>query len=190
MPKTTLIIITGLPGTGKTTLGKKLSKELCLPFISKDDIKELLFDSLGWSDLKWSKKIGSVSYDLLYYITESLLKTNSSLIIETNFDPKFANQKLTELKNEYHFFPFQIRCITDGKILFDRFKRRSESSERHPGHIDNQNLVEWKKILSTGRIESIDIGGELFDIDTTDFNDIDYNKLFNAIKSSTNIATT
>jgi len=33
MSKISLIIITGLPGTGKTTLGKKLAEEFRLPFI-------------------------------------------------------------------------------------------------------------------------------------------------------------
>lgn len=50
MSKISLIIITGLPGTGKTTLGRKLAEEFRLPFISKDDIKEFLFDNLGWKD--------------------------------------------------------------------------------------------------------------------------------------------
>ncbi|MFZ4462043.1 MAG: AAA family ATPase [Patescibacteria group bacterium] len=44
--KSLLIIITGLPCTGKTTLGRKLAEELRLPFVSKDDFKELLFDDL------------------------------------------------------------------------------------------------------------------------------------------------
>ena len=121
MSKISLIIITGLPGTGKTTLGKKLAEGLKLPFICKDDIKELLFNGLGWQDREWSKKIGGSSYDLLYYITESLLKAEKSLIIETNFNPKFANQKFLDLKEKYDFVPLQIRCITDGEILLERF---------------------------------------------------------------------
>ncbi len=187
MSKISLIIITGLPGTGKTTLGRKLAEELRLPFICKDDIKELLFDGLGWQDREWSKKIGGSSYDLLYFITESLLKAEKSLIVETNFNPKFADKKFLDLKEKYNFLPFQIRCTTDGEILLDRFTKRANSDDRHPGHIDSGSLDEWRPILLQGKIEALNVGGEIFDIDTSDFNKVDYDKLFSAIKSATNI---
>lgn len=187
MSKISLIIITGLPGTGKTTLGKKLSEGLKLPFICKDDIKELLFDGLDWQDREWSKKIGSSSYDLLYYITESLLKTEKSLIVETNFNPKFANQKFLDLKEKYDFDPLQIRCITDGEILLERFMKRANSDDRHPGHVDSWNLDEWQTILLQGKIETLNIGGEIIDIDTSDFNKIDFNELISVIKTVINI---
>ena len=58
-----LIIINGAPGTGKTILGRKLSQELSLPLLSRDDIKESLFDNLGWRDHAWSEKLGGVSYE-------------------------------------------------------------------------------------------------------------------------------
>lgn len=70
-----LILITGHPCTGKTTLGKRLAEELNLPFVSKDDFKELLFDTLGWKDREWSKKLGTASYTILYHVAESILKT-------------------------------------------------------------------------------------------------------------------
>lgn len=178
-----LIIITGLPATGKTTLGRKLSKEFGLPFICKDDIKELLFDGLGWKDRGWSKKIGSSSYDILYYITESFLKVGSSLIVETNFNPKFANKKFLDLKKKYDFTSFQIRCVTDGAILLDRFTKRARSGNRHPGHVDAKNIDEWKSVLLRGKIDALDIGGELLDVDTTDFNKVNYDGLASAINS-------
>ncbi len=36
MSQPCIIIITGLPGTGKTTLGKRLSENLAVPFFYKD----------------------------------------------------------------------------------------------------------------------------------------------------------
>ncbi len=187
MEKRTFIIITGLPGTGKTTLGRKLAKELQLPFICKDDIKELLFDGLGWKDREWSKKIGGASYDMLYYVTELLLKAEKSLIIETNFNPEFANQKLLELKEKYHFAPVQIRCFADGEVLFERFKQRAKSTDRHPGHVDGGSLEEFRPILLQGKIEALSMGGETLDVDTTDFDTVDYEKIVSVIKSAINI---
>jgi predicted kinase len=70
--KTLLILISGFSCTGKTTLARKIAEKYSLPLISRDDIKESLFDSLGYSDREWSKKLGIASYDLLYFFTEQL----------------------------------------------------------------------------------------------------------------------
>lgn len=182
--KPLLIIITGLPGTGKSALGKKLAEELQLPFISKDDFKELLFESLGWEDREWSKKLGAASYDMLYHVTESILKVDKSMIIETNFHPIIASNKLCELKAAYGFEPFQILCHTEGDVLFERFKKRAESGNRHEGHRDIQSLQEWKPILSAGKIEALNIGGELYEIDTTHFETIDFESLKYRLQSA------
>lgn len=49
---------------------------MSVPFISKDEIKEFMFDGLGWNDREWSKKIGLASYDSLYCFFEALLRAN------------------------------------------------------------------------------------------------------------------
>jgi predicted kinase len=64
-----LVIVSGPPCSGKTTLARWLAKELALPLIAKDNIKELLFDHLGWSDRAWSKKLGRATYPLIYYLS-------------------------------------------------------------------------------------------------------------------------
>ncbi len=66
MSRAMLVIINGAPGAGKTTLGRRLAKDLELPFLSKDDIKECLFGALGWSDRAWSMKLGRASVELLF----------------------------------------------------------------------------------------------------------------------------
>jgi predicted kinase len=177
LPKPLLIIITGLPGTGKTTLGKRLAAELQLPFVHKDGLKEILFDRLGWRDREWSKKLARVSIELLYYFIEIQLQAAISLIAESNFKAEFANREILELKQKYNFEPFQILCQTDGDVLFQRFRARSESGERHPGHVDHLNYDEFKPALLEGGSQALDIGGEIVEIDTTDFQKIDYDQL-------------
>lgn len=180
--KNVLIIVTGLPGTGKTTLGKKIAEKFSLPFVCKDDFKEMLFDVLGSKDREWSQKIGMASYDILYHVTGESLKANKSLIVETNFDPKFANKRIDELQKKYNFIPFQIRCITDGRILLKRFEERVNDQGRHAGHCDADSLEEWEPILKKGKIEALKIKGEIMDINTTDFERLNHEELFDKIK--------
>ncbi|PKL37025.1 hypothetical protein CVV38_04020 [Candidatus Peregrinibacteria bacterium HGW-Peregrinibacteria-1] len=183
MTKTLLLIITGLPCSGKTTLSRKIAKELCIPLISRDHIKESLFDSLGVGDREWSKKLGLASYKVLYQLLDSFLKVGQSVIVESNFNPEFDKDKFLNLQEKYKFSTLQIMCNTDGKILFERFKKRSESDERHPGHVDDQNYDEFKNVLSKGKLPALDIEGKVLDIDTTDFEGIDYTLILSVIKS-------
>jgi len=41
-----LIVVTGMPSSGKTTVAEDLSRRLQLPLIAKDTIKESLYDTL------------------------------------------------------------------------------------------------------------------------------------------------
>lgn len=174
MPKPTLIIITGLPGTGKTTLGRRLASDLRLPFIHRDGIKELLFDTLGWSDREWSKKLGLASYAILEYFIESLLRGGVSFIVESNFHPIISTEVFRRLQSQYAFDQVQILCHAEGSVLLQRFTTRAATSERHPGHVETANFDEFQAVISHGKIAPLDIGGNVIEVDTTDFGSVDY----------------
>jgi len=174
-----LVIITGLPCTGKTTLSRKIATELRLPLIAKDDIKERLFDSLGWSDREWSKKLGRATFDLLFYFIELEISAGRSLMVEARFFPQFHTEILQKIQQRHPFRPLVIECVAGGEILYQRFIQRCESGERHPGHVDQTSYAE--ETLRRGKPAPFDLGGKYIAVDTSDFNQVDERKLVSAI---------
>ncbi|HZD56258.1 MAG TPA: AAA family ATPase [Anaerolineales bacterium] len=181
MSKALLIIISGPPCADKTTLGKRLAEAFNLPFINKDEIKELLFERLGWHDRPWSKLLSLASYDLMFYFAESQLRVGNSLIVESNFDAALHAQRFLDLKEKYGFVGFEIQCQTEGEVILKRFKRRADKGERHPGHVDQVTITELSEILRKGEQLSLGMGVGVFTIDTTDFGTIDYTSLYSNI---------
>jgi predicted kinase len=174
-----LVIITGLPASGKTTLGRRLASELRLPFICRDDLKEILFDTLGWRDRAWSQKLGVASWELLYYLIAVELVAGRSLIVESNFRPEFDNARLQRLCRDHAAYVLQIRCVTDGDELARRYIERVASGERHPGHADGEEawLAEVTAHLRLERHALLSLGGRTMTIDTTDFATLDVDAL-------------
>lgn len=57
-----LILVTGLPGTGKSTLARVLARHFAVPLIGKDAIKEPLFDVIGALDRHDSRRLSDASF--------------------------------------------------------------------------------------------------------------------------------
>ncbi len=74
MNRPTLLLVLGMPGSGKTTLAKKLSRELNLLLVVKDDLKVVLLDAYGWKDRETSMQAGGASYKLMDYIIAEQLR--------------------------------------------------------------------------------------------------------------------
>ena len=181
--KPILILISGFSCTGKTTLAKLIAKRYSLPLIGRDDIKESLYNSLGYKDREWSKKLGIASYDLLYFFIEQLLANEQSLITESNFKSAIDTAKLLNLKSKYQFSLLQIHCYTSVEIALQRFKNRATSGERHPGHVDSLIYEEMEANWRRGGYQISDICDCTIPIDTTNFNLIDYEKIYTIINS-------
>lgn len=184
MDKPFLIIITGPPGAGKTILGKQLSRDLMLPFICKDDIKEILFDTLGWGSRQQSMELGQTSFEILFHFLERLLERGKSAIVETAFIPKYHNARFLTLQDNYRFESIQILCHTDENELYERFIRRAQSSDRHPGHVDHLlTYDQFVRQLHERKYDALAVDGALLRIDMRDFNEMSYKEIVERINS-------
>ena len=180
----TIIIVTGRPAAGKSTLAKWLSHELKFPLVSKDSIREELFDRLGWKDRKWAQNLGKASVDMMFYFAEAELEVGHSLIMDNSFYPPVSTPRFQALKAKYQAESIQIVCNSDRETLFHRSKACADAGNRHPGHGDQDVLEELYANLADTSSQILAIGGTVIEVDTTDFSKIDYQEILKQVKSS------
>jgi predicted kinase len=177
----TLMIITGFPATGKTTLAKKLSEHFSLPLVCVDELKEMMFDRIGnWEDMELFDSVSKASYDLMYYTIGLMLSIGRSCIIEAFLRAEMAEPRIAKLKEQYNcrILLFQFNC--DANKLIERYENRHNSNKRHPCHPENIPKDEF--IMREGKSQPINIDGETVIIDTTDYKKIDWSNIFNKVK--------
>jgi predicted kinase len=128
-----LIIIAGLPATGKSTLAKKLSEHFQYPIMEKDEIKELLFDTVGYANLAAKRALDRGATDTLLYSAEILLKSGSSLILVNNFESSMS-ERVNRMIASCNANTVTVFLTGNADVLHARYVERDKNKKRHQGH--------------------------------------------------------
>ncbi len=153
------VVVSGGPGVGKTDLARPLASALGVPLLSKDDIKEALFDELGTGDRLWSRRLGRASIAVLYRVAAN----TPAAVIEAVFQRDAARRDLADLDGPV----VEIHCTCPPELAVERFERRAES-DRHPGHLDNRQPRNKLEQLVVDGAEPLGLGGSLLEVDTSE----------------------
>ncbi len=93
-----LVIVSGAPASGKSSLARRLAHDLRLPLLSKDELKECLADALGApADVAGSTRLGTAAHGFLYRVAEALLAAGCRVIVESNFRRGLSEPELRGL---------------------------------------------------------------------------------------------
>lgn len=129
-----IIILAGMPASGKTTFAEKLSKALGYPVLEKDAIKEELFDVIGFQNYAEKRLMDVAATAVLLRCADSLLAGGQSLIMVNNFRSDAA-QKVEEMLEKHNCGCVFIFFGGNGDVFYERYVQRDLVPKRHLGHI-------------------------------------------------------
>ena len=190
------ILVTGIPAAGKSTMAAFLAEHFGLPVISKDKIKEFMYDDIGFCSREEKAKLGIASMNIMYYMAAELMKSNQPFILENNFE-KISREPLIQILEKYSYKAITVTLTGNYSKIYERFTERNSSPDRHRGHVVNDcypektpnkdiNPISYENFVSG----IIDRGMDSFEandphivVDTTDFNDLHIETLIEEINS-------
>jgi len=128
----TLIIFSGLPGTGKSTLAERLARELRLPLLCIDDvIGEVPEDA----DIPfWDSKVA-----ILLDLVETQLKLGLSVVVDSvfmNMDRHHARELARKYQARFH--PVYV-FVSDEDVWKERVAARFDG-------LNNKDVATWERI--------------------------------------------
>jgi adenylate kinase family enzyme len=175
MKKPLLIVITGKPASGKTTLAHIISKEIKCPVISRDELKEGHINTTGIPHNQSNASVNLYINETFFQTIDILISKRISIIIEAAFQHKLWQPKLLEFINKA-----DVRiliCETNTELTKTRFNERlSNNTDRKKFHGDEQG----ERLIEI--YESVNIEAPILYVDTTDNYNPSIKKIISFIK--------
>ena len=138
------IVVTGLPGSGKSTLGVEVAKYFKLPYFDKDDYLERLFVERGIGGSDWRHTLSRKADE--QFMKDSIA-TNKAVLV-SHWRPMGLGTEsgtLTEWIAGSFGKVVELYCDCPVELAATRFKNR----KRHKGHVDDlksiDEIIDWLK---------------------------------------------
>jgi predicted kinase len=158
-----LVVVSGPPGSGKTTLSRRLGDAVGLPVVCRDGVKEGVAVTTGELVRQGTPEAVAL-FDLFYDLVDAHLTRGVSAIAEAAFQGAIADRELAGRRDVAEVR--HVRCDVAPEVWLARFEARG----RRPGHRDHDFL---DRVRRAGGPDSSPYrltipGVPVLDVDTTD----------------------
>ncbi len=163
-----VVLVNGVPGSGKTTLGRRLAAELGVPLFSKDTVKEAVADHLPDDVVAaiggGGSRLGAGASEALWAL---LAQSPVGGVVESWFHPDdgiHVRRGLHRAGLTAESVP-EVWCQVPVELARERYEGRGTDGERHVVHGDQvgQDAM-WAELARSARPQRM---GPLFTVDTT-----------------------
>jgi glucokinase len=127
-----IILVNGVPASGKSTVAAILGRRLSLPILTLDTIKEAFFDHVGIGDRDHSRLLGKASYQAIFS-TIAGFPAGLGAIVDAwhKFQPLEVLQG--HLVRASAGPVIEVWCHAPPEVVAERYRARA--GVRHKGHL-------------------------------------------------------
>jgi predicted kinase len=147
------IIVSGRPGSGKTTLAGELSRRLYLPRVSRDEVKEGYVNTFGVKHDQLPRDTNVRVNDVFFQTTLDLLRGNVSVVIEAAFQHKNWKLVVPQIQEVAH--AYILVCDPGAEVSARRHLERGLSDPKREFFHGDSRVSIYKE---TGHFEFDTIG--------------------------------
>jgi hypothetical protein len=121
--KPAFIVVSGLPGTGKSYFGSKLAERLPFIILESDALRKTLFSSPTYSSPESSRL-----FQAIHHLIEALLRRGIPLILDaTNLSEQYR-ERLYNIADRLNVKLILVRVEAPPDVVYERLKARSEGT--------------------------------------------------------------
>lgn len=173
-----LIVVGGSLATGKSTISSMIAKETGFARVSLDEIKEALFDLVGYRDRAWSKEMGRVAFPAFRDCIELHLQRGDSVIADATFLWLSDAEWLHDFAERYGAELILVWLTADPRVARERLIHRSNTT-RHPGHNDalDEVIAEFDERFFNKTFLPIPLRALTLVVDTTSFDAVNHDHI-------------
>jgi predicted kinase len=161
----TLIIVSGPPGSGKTTLAHEIARSIGCPAICRDEIKEGMAHAAPGFVPGPGDELTTRTLPAFFGVLELLLRARVTTVAEAAFQDRVWRPYLTPLMPIARFRI--VHCAVDAEAAVQRILRRREGSSVREAHADPGPADAADQIRRHQAFDRISLDVPTIEVDTT-----------------------
>lgn len=156
--KKQIVLVNGIPASGKSQVAQAISTALSLPLFKLDAVKEPLFEHLGVGDREYNRRLGRASYQAIFNVLADFPNGTTSVI-----DAWFGFQPLEVLQRHVKHAGIdnvvEVWCQVRPDVVAARYAQRvGNRPAGHPGLEYVPELIELaERAMPLGCFRRLDL---------------------------------